>query len=71
MIPSRFVTEYPARCRKLLDMLEAPARKADVVGSFALLAAAAAFAIPFARMTEKKHSLGAPEGSLHLAEAAE
>ncbi|MBZ9944492.1 hypothetical protein LB533_25695 [Mesorhizobium sp. BR1-1-13] len=65
MVPERFVTEYPARCRQLLDILEAPARKADLVGSFALLVASAAFTIPFARMVEKAHPLGAPEDKLY------
>lgn len=66
-VPDRFVTEYPARCRQLLDMLEEPARKADLVGSFALLVASAAFNIPFARMVEKTHPLGAPEDQLYQA----
>lgn len=65
MVPERFVTEYPARCRQLLDMLEGPAREADLVGSFALLVASAAFTIPFARMVEKAHPLGAPEDELY------
>jgi hypothetical protein len=64
-VPDRFVTEYPARCRQLLDMLEGPARDADLVGSFALLVASAAFNIPFARMVEKAHPLGAPEDKLY------
>lgn len=67
MVPERFVTEYPARCRQLLDMLEGPAREADLVGSFALLVASAAFTIPFARMVEKAHPLGAPEDELYAA----
>ena len=36
-VPDRFVTEYPARCQQLLEMLEMPAREANLVGSFALL----------------------------------
>ncbi len=66
-VPDRFVTEYPARCRQLLDMLEGPARDADLIGSFALLVASAAFNIPFARMIERDHPLGAPEDQLHNA----
>ena len=65
MVPERFVTEYPARCRQLLDLLEGPAREADLVGSFALLVASAAFTIPFARMVEKAHPLSAPEDELY------
>jgi len=64
-VPDRFVTEYPDRCRQLLDMLEGPAREADLIGSFALLVASAAFNIPFARMVEKAHPLGAPEDKLY------
>jgi hypothetical protein len=30
MIPERFVTEYPERCGQLFDMLERPARDADL-----------------------------------------
>jgi hypothetical protein len=64
MIPERFVTEFPERCGQLLDMLERPARDADLLGSFALLVASAAFTIPFGRMVEKGHPLGKPEGGL-------
>jgi hypothetical protein len=64
MIPERFVTEYPERCGQLLDMLERPARKADLLGSFALLVASAAFTIPFGRIAEKAHPLGRPEEGL-------
>ncbi|ACK50890.1 conserved hypothetical protein [Methylocella silvestris BL2] len=67
MIPERFVTEYPARCGQLLDMLERPARHADLLGSFALLVASAAFTIPFGRMVEKAHPLGPPEDALYKA----
>jgi hypothetical protein len=63
-IPQRFVTEYPQRCRELLAMLEPLARERDLVGSFALLVASAAFTIPFARMTEARHPLGRPERQL-------
>jgi hypothetical protein len=51
MIPQRFVTEYPERCGQLLQMLEPQAREHDLLGSFALLVASAAFTIPFARIT--------------------
>jgi hypothetical protein len=64
MIPERFVTEYPERCGQLLDMLEGPARQADLLGSFALLVASAAFTIPFGRMAERAHPLGRPERGL-------
>ncbi|EGE55960.1 hypothetical protein RHECNPAF_78009 [Rhizobium etli CNPAF512] len=64
-VPDRFVTEYPERCRQLLDMLEGPAREVDLIGSFALLVASAAFNIPFARMVEKAHPLGTPEEQLY------
>jgi len=67
MIPERFVTEYPERCGQLLDMLESPARDADLLGSFALLVASAAFTIPFGRMVEKAHPLGPPEDALYKA----
>lgn len=67
MVPQRFVTEYPQRCGQLLDMLEPQAREHDLVGSFALLVASAAFTIPFARMTEKQHPAGKPEARLFSA----
>lgn len=67
MIPQRFVTEYPQRCGQLLDMLEPHARGAELVGSFALLVASAAFTIPFGRMTEADHPLGRPERGLSRA----
>ena len=50
MIPERFVTEYPKRCGQLLAMLESQARQVDLVGSFSLLVASAAFTIPFASL---------------------
>lgn len=67
MIPQRFVTEYPGRCGQLLAMLEPQARENDLLGSFGLLVASAAFTIPFARMTEKGHPAGKPEASLFAA----
>jgi hypothetical protein len=67
MIPQRFVTEYPERCGRLLAMLEPQAREHDLVGSFGLLVASAAFTIPFARMTEADHPLGRPESNLSRA----
>lgn len=66
-VPDRFVTEYPARCRQLLDMLEGSARDSELIGSFALLVASAAFNITFARMVEKAHPLGGPERQLYEA----
>jgi hypothetical protein len=67
MIPQRFVTEYPERCGQLLHMLEPHARERDLVGSFALLVASAAFTIPFARVIGKQHPTGKPEPGLFLA----
>jgi hypothetical protein len=67
MLRQRFVTEYPDRCGQLLAMLEPKAREHDLVGSFALLVASAAFTIPFARMTEKGHPVGKPETALYAA----
>jgi hypothetical protein len=64
MIPHRFVTEYPQRCAQLLHDLEPRARKRDLLGSFALLVASAAFTIPFARMVEAEHPFGRPEHQL-------
>jgi len=55
MIPQRFVTEYPERCLQLFDILEPQATANNLVGSFALLAASAAFVIPYERL--KKHPL--------------
>ena len=65
-VPERFVTEYPDRCRRLLDMLEGPARKADLIGSFALLVASAAFNITYARMSERGPLGGRRIGSITL-----
>ncbi|MCC7428682.1 MAG: hypothetical protein IT557_17455 [Alphaproteobacteria bacterium] len=67
MIPQRFVTEYPERCGQLLSMLEPQAREHDLLGSFALLVASAAFNIPFGRITEADHPLGPPESPLSSA----
>ena len=67
MIPQRFITEYPERCGQLLALLEPLARERDLIGSFALLVASAAFTIPFARMTETDHPLGPPEWQLSRA----
>lgn len=67
MIPQRFVTEYPERCGQLLAMLEPQAREHNLIGSFGLLVASAAFTIPFARMTEADHPLGRPERELSRA----
>jgi len=58
MIPERFVTEYPERYGQLFDMLERPARDADLLGSFELLLSSAASKVPFGRMIEKGHPLG-------------
>lgn len=67
MIPHRFVTEYAARCRDLLNLLEGPARQADLLGSFGLLVASAAFTIPYRRITEPDHPLGRHEPGLSQA----
>jgi hypothetical protein len=52
MIPQRFVVEFPNRCLKLLELLEPQARNMELVGSFALLVATAAFLIPYERMKD-------------------
>jgi hypothetical protein len=49
-VPDRFAVEYPGRCLQLIDALEGFARDNKLVGSFALLAAAAVLTIPFERM---------------------
>lgn len=49
-VPSRFAIEYPQRAMELIRLLEEPARKHDLLGSFGLLAAAAVLTIPFERM---------------------
>lgn len=49
-VPDRFAIEYPQRALQLIEMLEEPARKHDLLGSFGLLAAAAILTIPFERM---------------------
>lgn len=67
MIPHRFVTEYAARCGDLLNLLEVPARQADLLGSFGLLVASAAFTIPYRRVTEPDHPLGSQERGLSQA----
>jgi hypothetical protein len=46
-------------------MLEGPARSGDLIGSFALLVASAAFNIPDARMSEKDNPLGRPDDRLY------
>ncbi len=59
MIPSRFVTEYPERCLDLMLLMEPVARKRDLIGSFSLLVAAAAFTIPYER-AKARHVLAQP-----------
>src|SRR5688572_22216178 len=49
-VPARFAIEYPQRALELIGMLEEPARKCDLLGSFGLLAAAAILTIPYERM---------------------
>jgi uncharacterized protein YprB with RNaseH-like and TPR domain len=68
MIPQRFVVEYPKRCLALLEMLEPQARRENLVGSFSLLVASAAFVIPYARM-QSRHPLHQPEQDSDLSGA--
>ena len=49
-VPDRFTIEYPQRALQLIELLEEPARKHDLLGSFGLLAAAAILTIPYERM---------------------
>ncbi|NKC23516.1 hypothetical protein HED50_23675 [Ochrobactrum oryzae] len=49
-VPDRFAIEYPQRALQLIELLEEPARKHDLLGSFGLLAAAAILTIPYERM---------------------
>lgn len=49
-VPSRFAIEYPQRALELIRLVEEPARRRDLVGSFGLLAAAAVLTIPYERM---------------------
>lgn len=67
MIPQRFVTEYPNRCRQLLDMLEPAAREKRLVGSLSLLVGASAFTIPFGRLVEADHPVANSEPELSRA----
>lgn len=50
MIPQRFVTEYPARCMDLFELLEPVAREKQLIGSFSLIVATSVFVIPYERM---------------------
>lgn len=52
-IPTRFSTEYPARCLELIGILEAYARDRRLVGSFSLLAAASVLTVPFERARDE------------------
>lgn len=67
MIPKRFTIEYPERCAQLIAMLEYPARDMNLLGSFSVLAAAAAFTIPFQRIVERDHPAASPELKLFKA----
>ena len=50
MVPERFVTEYPSRCMKLLELMEPIAREKELLGSFSLIVATSVFLIPYERM---------------------
>ncbi|UZK68791.1 hypothetical protein OKW76_12175 [Sphingomonas sp. S1-29] len=50
MIPDRFVTEYPARCLKLLAALELKANELDLIGTFTVLLATSMLTVPFERL---------------------
>jgi hypothetical protein len=52
-VTTRFAVEYPRRCLELIAEMEGAARNRQLVGSFALLAAAAVLTIPFERMRAK------------------
>jgi hypothetical protein len=67
MIYERFVTEYPARCLELLDLLEPKARQKELLASFGLLAAAAVFVIPYERL-QARHPMYRPKDSSLAAE---
>lgn len=62
MIPNRFVTEYPQRCLALLDAMEPIAREQDMLGSFALMAAASVLVIPWERLANH-HPMNGEQGS--------
>lgn len=49
-VPDRFAIEYPQRCLQLMGALEGYARDNQLMGSFALLAAASVLTIPYERM---------------------
>lgn len=68
MIPTRFISEYPERCLNLITMMEPKARKADLLGSFALLAAASVFTIPYER-AKVHHMLARPTDDAPLYQA--
>jgi hypothetical protein len=52
-VPARLAAEYPRRCLQLIEALESVAREEQLVGSFALLAAASVLTIPFERARSK------------------
>ena len=62
MIPDRFVTEYPARCLKLLAALEPKANELDLVGTFAILLATSMLTVPFERLRGKHPLFNDPGG---------
>lgn len=65
MIPDRFVTEFPARCLTLLETFEADAGRHDLVGSFAIMAAAAMLTVPLERL-RTQHPLHGANQNLAL-----
>lgn len=67
-VPDRFAIEYPRRCLELMGALEGYAREKELMGSFALLAAASVLTIPFERM-KAKHPLYKKDKDDQLTEA--
>lgn len=67
-VPDRFAIEYPQRCLELMGALEGFARDRQLMGSFALLAAASVLTIPFERM-KAKHPLYKKDKDDQLTEA--
>jgi formate hydrogenlyase subunit 4 len=70
MIPDRFVTEYPARCMDLFDIMERVARERDLLGSFSLIVATSVFLVPYERM-KSRHPLHRPENEGQIDEATQ
>jgi hypothetical protein len=49
MIPSRFATEYPERCLKLLGLFEHVAHEQDLLGTFSIMLASSILLVPLER----------------------